>query len=430
MITTTTNSFLINSLCLKQSFYSYLRHNRHVIVFIILNILTACSQQDDPTSIQNNTILKQSSSLTTPYGRDAVFSYPEFSGAYSVASHSLIIEDPYRVETLETHSIENRRLHIRFYYPASESNEAFSKQTEQNKLNVIELNTWEYLIGHQRLNGKLLRFDNYFNAKWNIALNRSVNQKKSSYPVLIFSHGYGFNAESYSALSAELATKGYIVVSINHTYGANPSDIKKNELTWAKPFISDDIGAYLPIWSEDQMFVIDQLNTINSNPDNLFFGKLDLANLGVFGHSYGGAASYYTASQDPRIKAVIDIDGTIFNFEDKYITQPFAFILSKNHQPNFDYSNTSNTSYQVTLPEFEHNSFTDHILWWQWDHDDLALGYGEVEAYRAIELTTELVSDFFDAHMLGKNTNWFNINEIQQIKTTKEVVLIKQSPNN
>jgi len=384
-------------------------------------ILSACNQQDPSVSLVESVDLSKSVPVSNKiYGRQAVFSYPDFAGKFEVASHSMVISDPSRIEPFDQNSIENRKLQVRFYYPTNALNNA---QPVQHQLPVISRDTWDYLVGPHERDGKMLRFDNYRTAKWNIALNSKVASSQPSYPVLIFSHGYGYSAESYSALSAELASKGYIVVSINHTYGANHSDFGNNDIVWAQPLPSDEIGAYLPIWSDDQMFVINQLNLINSDINNLFYSKFDLSNLGIFGHSYGGAAAYLTASRDPQVKAVIDIDGTIFNYEDHYIDQPFAFILSKDHQPEFDYANAGNDAYEIRLTSFKHVSFTDHILWWQWDHDDKNLGLGKVDAHRAIELTTEIVSDFFAKYLTSETSQWF---ESEQI-VTSEIELIKKS---
>lgn len=416
--------FLLNNYDLADLLKNKAWMPRRALIMVLGLALTACGQQQEQISAVEQADDSLSKSISNdPYGRKAIFSYPDFSGNFEVASHSLILSDQSRLESFDENSIENRKVQIRFYYPTNIS----TKNTSQiSKLPVIAKDAWEYLVGHQELAGKLLRYNNYRNAKWNISLDSPVNNLQPSYPVLIFSHGYGYSAESYSALSAELASKGYIVVSINHTYGANPSDFGNDDLVWAKPLLKDSTGAYLPIWSDDQIFVIDQLNLINSDPASLFFQKLDLTNLGVFGHSYGGAASYYSASRDPRIKAIIDIDGTIFDFEQKTISQPFAFILSKDHQPKYDFFNAGDRAYQLRLPHFEHSSFSDHILWWQWDHDNYQLGQGNVDAHRAVELTTNLVSDFFDTYLLSKETEWFQNGNVDSMETG-EVILNRQN---
>lgn len=395
----------LTNLLLTQArhFGRSLKRGRSTLIILSIAVLSACNQTEQTQIQEKASFDKIQSKSVISYGRKAIFSYPDFAGKFNVASHSIVLSDQSRIEPFAPNSIEQRKLQIRFYYPTKAST---ANTDTENKLPVIAQDAWEYIVGPNQLKGKMLRFDNYRNAKWDITLDAEVDSFQPSYPVLIFSHGYGFSAESYSALSAEIASKGYIVVSINHTYGANPSDFGNNELTWAQPLQSDSIGAYLPVWSDDQLFVIDQLSLINSNPNSLFFNRLNLTNLGVFGHSYGGAASYYSASRDPRIKAVIDIDGTIFDFDDRYIDQPFAFILSKDHQPKFNFDLAGNDAYKIQLQEFEHISFTDHILWWQWDHDELDLGLGNVDAHRAVELTAKITTQFFDKYLNQKNTEW------------------------
>jgi len=404
---------------IRRFFSEGLVINRNHLVIFSLVFLSACTQEQKQP-IASSSFSKTSPDSVNAYGRQAVFSYPDFAGKFSVASHSIVISDQSRIEPFDKNSFENRKLQVRFYYPTEAVNDS---SPIKNQLPVISKQAWNYLVGLDKRVGKMLRFNNYRTAKWNIWLDAQVDPFQPNYPVLVFSHGYGYSAESYSALSAELASKGYIVVSINHTYGANHSDFGDNDLVWAQPLPSDEIGAYLPIWSDDQMFVIEQLNIINSDINSLFYNKLDLSNLGIFGHSYGGAASYLTASRDPQVKAVIDIDGTIFNYEDRYIDQPFAFIISKDHRPKFDFSNVGNDAYQIRLNEFKHVSFTDYILWWQWDHDDQNLGLGQVNAHRAVELTSEIVADFFAKYLTSETSQWFENDKV----LTLEVELIKKS---
>jgi len=381
---------------------------KRLVVFGGLIILSACGEQVLEAEAAKASSPTYKQSQPSPYGRDAVFNYPEFSGHYSVGTHSILMVDQSRQESFIQNSVDKRKLQVRFYYPTDRS----EIQTTSQKLPVISQNAWQFLIGHQEIAGKRLRFDNYQSAEWEILINAKISKTRSAFPVLVFSHGYGYSAESYSALSAELASKGYIVVSINHTFGANPADVGENQLIWAEPLKHDALGKYLPIWSDDQVFVIDQLSNINSDSNSIFHQKLELSNLGIFGHSYGGAAAYHSASIDPRIKAIADIDGTIFNFENVHITQPFAFLLSRNHQPKFDFRLTTESSYTVRLPQFSHASFTDHILWWQWDHDDFDLGLGQNEALRTIELTTELIDDFFGAYLKNQQSFWFAEEEV------------------
>jgi pimeloyl-ACP methyl ester carboxylesterase len=387
---------------------------------LMLVVLSACEQSEpfvDKSPISNN---GKSSALSQPlsfpqYGRHQIFNYPEFSGPFRVGSSQVTLTDFARqTESPLTneHAIDARKILVRFYYPANE-NEAKLSQPQKRKvhgalLKVIEENSWNYLFGPHDIGGKFLRYENYQNAVWDIELNAPLSEQTQQFPVLIFSHGYGLNPETYSALSAEIASRGYVVASINHTFGANPTIFDDNHITWAKKLPIEEPSKYLDDWSNDQLFVIDQLIQMNASLQSMFYGKLDLSRIGIFGHSYGGAAAYFSAEKDPRISAVLNIDGTMFNFEDHYINQPFAYFLSKDHQPGFDYDLVLNDAFEITFENFEHSSFTDQILWWQWDFDEKISELGRVNGQTAIESTSRLTLAFFDRYLNNANIDFPN----------------------
>jgi len=57
-------------------------------------------------------------------------------------------------------------------------------------------------------------------------------------------------------------------------------------------------------------FVLDRLERLNtSDASGKFTGRLDMTRVGVFGHSFGGAAALQFCHEDSRCKAGIDVDG-------------------------------------------------------------------------------------------------------------------------
>jgi len=411
--------------CEKASFARYYRAS---LTLILLLLLAACDASLETGSKQQDTQSKQlaldGATQASRYGRNALFSYPEFSGSYQVGSQLVQLTDWSRPDPFDPQNLNYRQLEVRFFYP-----KPFESLSPVNHpmLPVIDQTSWNYLIGHQVIDGKKLRYTNYHEAHWNIQIDAQVQQRNQPFPVLIFSHGYGYNHNSYSALLGELASHGYIVVAINHSYGANPAYLSKGQAIWAKPLSKSDPGQYINLWSDDQRFVLDQLITLNQTDKSPFYQKLDIGNIGLFGHSYGGAAAVVTASEDSRVRAVMDIDGSLLNTEKLNITQPFAFLLSKYHRPKLRLYDSSNPIFLVHLKKFKHQSFTDHILWWQWDFDDDSLGYQQLDAMRAVELTSQLVDGFFAQYLKDQTSHWFaqkamNNSEMQitRIKPTGE----------
>ena len=61
-----------------------------------------------------------------------------------------------------------------------------------------------------------------------------------------------------------------------------------------------------------------------------FTGRLDMARVGVFGHSFGGATAAQFCSQDSRCKAGIDVDGSLHgSVIQTGIHKPFMFLVSE-----------------------------------------------------------------------------------------------------
>ncbi|MDQ2840698.1 MAG: hypothetical protein M3Y72_06605 [Acidobacteriota bacterium] len=83
-------------------------------------------------------------------------------------------------------------------------------------------------------------------------------------------------------------------------------------------------------WSSDMSFALDQLGRLNaSDPSGRFLGRLDMQQVGVFGHSLGGATALQFCHDDSRCKAGIDVDGApLGSVIAEGLAQPFLFLLS------------------------------------------------------------------------------------------------------
>lgn len=90
--------------------------------------------------------------------------------------------------------------------------------------------------------------------------------------------------------------------------------------------VSENSSKLGNIWTQDADFVINQLDQLNRDA---FEGKLDMDNIGMMGHSFGGATAFNAAYSNPRIKAGINMDGSLYNVNGKQaISKPFLFMES------------------------------------------------------------------------------------------------------
>lgn len=93
-------------------------------------------------------------------------------------------------------------------------------------------------------------------------------------PLVIISHGYPGNRYLMSHLAENLASKGYVVASIDH-----PGSTYTDQLAIASTLYNRPL---------DQLFVIDQVALLSGDSDNFLAGMVDTENTGIVGYSMGG----------------------------------------------------------------------------------------------------------------------------------------------
>jgi len=141
------------------------------------------------------------------------------------------------------------------------------------------------------------------------------------HPVVLFSPGYPFSRLLNTAQVEELASRGYVVVTIDHTH-EGPVTFPGGRFV---PGLEDDPDAptyqkAIATRTADTRFVLDQLTLLSYglNPDAerrpLPFGlrtALDLHKVGMFGFSAGGFTTANAMLEDRRIEAGADLDGML-----------------------------------------------------------------------------------------------------------------------
>ncbi len=167
-----------------------------------------------------------------------------------------------------------------------------------------------------------------------------VSPRKPTYPVVIFRSGASAPVTNYSTLLEDLASHGYVVVAFDAPYrtsrvvfqdGRTIDRLPENNPELASGDALDRLAdRLLAAWTGDIAFVLDRLAHLNAADESVqLAGRLDLARVGVFGHSFGGATAAQFCHQDSRCKAGIDIDGAVFgSVVREGLDRPFLFLLS------------------------------------------------------------------------------------------------------
>jgi len=101
------------------------------------------------------------------------------------------------------------------------------------------------------------------------------------FPLVILSHGYPGNRYLMSHLAENIASKGYVVASIDHTDSTYRTQ--------------SAFGSTLRNRSLDQLFVLNEMARLNQDSGSFLEGMIDADNTAIVGYSMGGYGAVITA---------------------------------------------------------------------------------------------------------------------------------------
>ena len=284
---------------------------------------------------------------------------------------------------------------------------------------------------------------------------------KHSLPLVIFSHGAFGYYQSNTSTYMELASHGYVVISLDHPYHSFFTKDSTGKIVTVDPqFIQSvlyiqnsdlpdeeiypETSKWMKLRIDDVNFVIDTVKTaVKQSPDESWFydennpekidcilNMIDVEKIGLMGHSLGGATAVTVARRDD-IDAVIDLDGTMLGeeidmkdghviYNDEAYLTPILNVANENHhnqsieakKSGYTYINNvimdnARNGYTTYFEGSGHMNFTDLPLF----SPMLAksLGTGSVDPKVCIDKVNEIVVEFFDCFL--KDTGEFKISE-------------------
>jgi hypothetical protein len=163
-------------------------------------------------------------------------------------------------------------------------------------------------------------------------------------------------------------------------------------------------------WTDDTIFVLNEIEKINRNKSgDPFCGRLDLARVGLFGHSLGGATAGEACSRDSRFKAVANLDGfQYWDLLDHPITQPLMMMYS---QANINcnemvYNRGGASYYRINVKSATHFNYTDFSLWSPLFKYTGFLG--AIDGSRMEVIVNRYLLAFFDKYLKGADSPLFS----------------------
>lgn len=126
-------------------------------------------------------------------------------------------------------------------------------------------------------------------------------------PAIVFSHGFGGTRTQSVTLAVHLASRGYVVLSTDHT-GRSMTDLLP--CLFNPPAAGCNLSGFgADPGATDVPALLDALAVRAAASDGLLAGRVNLDKLGLFGHSAGGNTTTTVGAVDARLKALAPMAG-------------------------------------------------------------------------------------------------------------------------
>ncbi|MGZ0041142.1 alpha/beta hydrolase family protein [Paenibacillus ottowii] len=263
-----------------------------------------------------------------------VFKLPEPTGEFKVGTQTFHFVDTNREEIFDEAREGKRELMVQVWYPAQASTGKYAPFIPDTQI-------LRYMAANYGLPGFTFQHLKYVSS--HAYSGAEISLAQTSYPLILSNPGNGSSRFLHTSQAENLASHGYIVAVIDHTYNTFATEFPDGRITTSttdnlfspdhdyrtERENRDKLGKVL---TGDVAFALDQFELIQSGqiPSHLK-GRIDLGHVGVFGHSIGGSTAY-DASYDPRITAGIDLDGGLYRLREREgLRKPFLFINSRSY---------------------------------------------------------------------------------------------------
>ncbi|MEO7999373.1 MAG: hypothetical protein ABI852_18120, partial [Gemmatimonadaceae bacterium] len=380
----------------------------------------------------------------------APFVLPKPTGRFGIGTASWYVTDATRTESFSSTAAQ-RQIKVTAWYPTELATAGRAGiRAPYLRETLREARAFATQMGDATA------YDNLAAVQTHSFVDAPILAAPSTFPVLLFSHGFTGLISAHTALIEDLASRGYVVLSVAHTYEvvattlsngafvtmldaqgelrqpirdvitewsdvdsmmarvtAASSDAEK--LNILNEYLSriPKTHAVVDRWTNDAKLVLDKLPTLSPHTiGGQLARRIDLGRLGVLGHSMGGVMAGQFCIEDSRCRAGLNLDGvpqtgTMINAKMK---QPFLMMYSARPgrlgASDLIYSRATSRYYRADVDDTLHNDFTDMNFWG--GPLRKAGAFGSMAPERSAELTRLIVGQFFDQELRGIQSMFLN----------------------
>ncbi|MGA8942005.1 MAG: FtsX-like permease family protein [Thermoactinomyces sp.] len=389
-----------------------------IITMCVIALIGMFIWSGEPTSVEQADI-----------GEKIHLDLPEPTGQYKVGTTEMHLVDNHRTDPWMDN--KTRELMISVWYPAQEKSKQKALYMQPGTAKHYDVNT----IPTIGLDPGRIDFTGIGLNAWQ---NAPVAFHEKGWPVILYSPGMGVPRNFSTVLVEELASRGYVVVTADHTYETSAVQFPDGRVVTQKlPKLSAEVVLKaIDARVEDMQYILDQLAALQKgiNPDHKqrklppgIEKAFDLSRVGIFGHSAGGATSAQLMYEDNRVDAGINMDGTLGYMPNdplpvaKYgLNRPFMLMnagynddgeadshLTAEDRRSF-WENSGGWKLDISVPEGAHFTFTDYVaLLPQLEHkfsisqQVIQKSIGTINPNQMISAQRNYIAAFFDLHLKG-----------------------------
>jgi dienelactone hydrolase len=328
---------------------------------------------------------------------------PEPTGPCLAGTTSLYLKDVSRPDPWAP-GVNARELMVSLWYPAtpSDGRRARYMTPAESELQL----TSRGITGVPR--------DALSTVRTNAVSDATPAGRQRSLPLVVLSPGFTSPRSTLTALAEDLASHGYVVAGIDHTYESFATAFPDGRVTTclAREAPRSDRGEKVVAGrAADVSFVLGELT--GAHPAWPGAALIDPSRMAMAGHSVGGASTIPAMLADSRIRAGIDMDGaTHAQIPDDGLSRPFLFLgKQSNYTPGTPGKKSAVATWErdwklltgwkrwILVAGAIHASFTDLAL--LADQIGIDTGAG-LPGARSLEITRAYVRAFFDQHLRSK----------------------------
>lgn len=336
----------------------------------------------------------------------------ELPGPYKVGTTTLALIDTERLDPYAPFPNQRRAVMMQLWYPAEEDVAGRRAPYLANGLTVAHavaarFGLPSFLLNHVRL------------LQARAIVEAPVVEEETRFPLIFFSHGLGGVRNQNTQQVETLASLGYVVAAVDHSYAAAVTVFPDGRVADYNPDViafdttRETVTAQrlVETWTADLHLALARLKDQDAADDFLLANTIDFERIGVFGHSTGGGTAFQFCYEEPACLAAAGLDPWVVPTADRAVADGIPAPIMAIGTPTLLgpanelrlaalFANQQQPAYWLTVADTGHFDFTDFkrlspALQWV----DMT---GSIAADEINGIMNAYLRNFFDYYLKGE----------------------------